>query len=263
MKRFLNISALNIVNVLAIALVLSISGCSEHTGPEIVEVHGPPGPQGEQGPQGEDGMNGENGEQGEPGIDGIECAVDPNTLTMQYEWVQAEAYRQNCTDTNDANYQICLLDAELTYNSCVDATGTDAEPGTGCMAVADGKMQDCEEYYNEQNDSCHNWYAKRVNKIPLRVCGVRIFGNEGGELPYDENGYQYMNVNEEDFDGDGISNWMEFWMGLNPCTPWSFGQCIDDADLDYDADGIPNGEDEAPICPKDFKDKGEYLSDCV
>lgn len=245
-------------NTIAIFLAAVFLGaCS----PDIIEVQGPPGETGEQGEKGEPGDDGQQGIQGEPGVDGVECAMDPNTLLMQHEWSQAEAYRWSCHDSTDLQYQYCLMDAELTYNSCVDATGVDQNPDEGCMAVADGMKDECDEYYKHEDESCENWYAKRVNKQTLRVCGIRIFGNEGGQLPYDENGYQMINVLEGDFDGDGISNWMEYLMGYNPCTPWSFGQCIDDADLDYDADGIPNGTDEFPICNP--QDPGEYQIDCV
>lgn len=50
-------------------------------------------------------------------------------------------------------------------------------------------------------------------------------------------------------------------MGYNPCTPQSFGACVDDAELDYDVDGIVNGEDEFPIC--NWDDPAGWEGDCI
>lgn len=56
---------------------------------------------------------------------------------------------------------------------------------------------------------------------------------------------------DQDTDGDGISDYDESWMSLNPCERCSYGgvEGVDcDADLDFDGDGIPNGEDRYPAC---------------
>ncbi len=56
---------------------------------------------------------------------------------------------------------------------------------------------------------------------------------------------------DHDTDGDGISDYMESWMSLNPCERCSYGgvEGVDcDADLDFDGDGILNGEDRDPGC---------------
>jgi hypothetical protein len=55
----------------------------------------------------------------------------------------------------------------------------------------------------------------------------------------------------QDTDGDGLTDFEESQMYLNPCEPCSYGgvEGVDcDADLDFDQDGIPNGEDEDPDC---------------
>lgn len=54
-----------------------------------------------------------------------------------------------------------------------------------------------------------------------------------------------------DTDGDGVSDYMESFMSLNPCEVCSYGgtEGVDcDADLDFDGDGTPNGEDDSPGC---------------
>lgn len=59
------------------------------------------------------------------------------------------------------------------------------------------------------------------------------------------------NSMEHDADGDGIADYWEYYMGLNPCEKCSYGgipglDC--DGDLDWDRDGVPNGLDTQPIC---------------
>ena len=234
----------------ALVLAITLGGCTE-----IVEVQGEPGARGVPGTPGEGGGV---GEQGLPGEDGIECAVDPDTLTMQYEWVQAQSYRRTCWNANELEEDACQLEAKVLYESCMSMTDNQ----DSCMDSQDQDRIICDNTYIENDYFCDFYYAKRVNKIPLRVCGVRIFDTSSGALPIGEEGYHTMGVLDVDSDEDGISDWMEYNMGLNPCTPHSFGLCIDDADLDYDADGIPNGEDEYPICNPQ-NDPGEYPSDCV
>jgi hypothetical protein len=247
--------------------LIAFTGCADMgpLGPEGPRgEEGPEGPRGEEGQTGLQGIQGNPGEDGEVGEDGKKgfCAIPADTIIMQYEWVQAQSYRNNCLSKSDFHYEDCILNATVNYHDCVEVTGQDQAGDGGCFDFKVNKNKECDESWNQQDYECHNWYAKRVNKIPLRVCGTRIFDNSDGGLPKSEHGnVESMMVVEEDSDGDGISNWMEFLMGYNPCTPHSFGLCIDDADLDYDVDGIPDGEDDFPICNPD--DPGEYPSDCV
>jgi hypothetical protein len=56
---------------------------------------------------------------------------------------------------------------------------------------------------------------------------------------------------ESDYDGDGVSDFYESHMALNPCEKCSYGgtEGIDcDGDLDFDGDGTPNAEDLNPAC---------------
>lgn len=54
-----------------------------------------------------------------------------------------------------------------------------------------------------------------------------------------------------DTDGDGVSDYFELEMGLNPCEPCSYGGTpgVDcDGDLDNDRDGYSNDDDWLPMC---------------
>ncbi len=256
--------------IILAGFIAGIAACGDvgPIGPEgpqgAIGTQGEQGEQGESGPQGPQGSPGTPGTEGTPGEDGKDgdiCAIPSDTILMQYEWTQAEAYRYSCINRADSEYEDCILSSQVNYHDCVEQTGADGPGDNGCFDIADENYADCNNYWQQDENSCHNWYAKRVNKIPLRVCGIRIFDNSNGGLPLDENGgIASMMVVEEDFDGDGISNWIEFWMGYNPCTENSFG-CVHDGDLDYDADGIPDGDDEFPLCNTD--DPGEYVIDCV
>ena len=66
-----------------------------------------------------------------------------------------------------------------------------------------------------------------------------------------------------DSDGDGIADGYEVWMSLNPCEKCSFGGNPEDCDgeQDWDDDGIRNGKDTAPRCPKDLS--GPLAIDCI
>ncbi len=217
-----------------------------------------------QGPQGEQGETGLQGEPGEEGLDSNTCVMPYNTIIMQYEWGQAETWRHSCINTADTSYKDCIQTAKFNHHGCLDHhwNGEEEEKHQGCLDNLYIQKSACEDNLQDDENICRKWHAKRVNKIPLRVCGTRIFDNSNGGLPENEDGdLEYIMMDEEDFDGDGISNWYEFLMGYNPCSSKSFGSCIDDATLDYDADGIPNWEDPYPLC--NMEDPGEYHSDCV
>lgn len=123
--------------------------------------------------------------------------------------------------------------------------------------MENGTHSECAPERDEQESWCTNFSRGWVNKIPVRECGAFIYtiNGEPGDPDYS------LEVNDEDSDGDGISNLNEYYMGLNPCTPHAFGSCSNDADLDYDADGIPNSEDESPRC--NWDDPAEQFSDCI
>lgn len=182
---------------------------------------------------------------------GTDCHVEPATLMMEGAWLEADTYMRTCQRQNEDLYHQCQ------YHS--DDAGMNKEE---CM----------EGYYREQL-MCTYFYAQRVNRMPLRECGVVVFrllvdyeDVMNGTLPEET---QVWEVNTDDDDGDGISTWHEKWIGYNPCTPYSFGRCVSDAELDYDADGVLNGEDDAnnpdgdgsPIC--NWDDPGHWQTDCI
>ena len=82
-----------------------------------------------------------------------------------------------------------------------------------------------------------------ANYQPQVWCNANVWGKGG----------------ENDTDRDGISNFWEYQMGLNPCEKYSVGGTIADGDFDYDNDGILNKNDSSPICNM----QGLYPSDCV
>lgn len=158
---------------------------------------------------------------------------------MRHAWEEAKAY-------NEA----CRLGAEVDHNECIDDNIEDTET--------------CNDQRDEREAICQDVLMRAVNALPIRECGEPVF-IVAGHL--DDPNYGYT-VNENDADGDGISAWDEYLMGLNPCTiksDYHKDECVNDGTLDYDADGIPNGEDPEPLCHGEFGegDPAGYVSDCV
>jgi hypothetical protein len=87
-----------------------------------------------------------------------------------------------------------------------------------------------------------------VNKLPIRECGAEVF------IIDDD-----ISGDSSDADGDGIKNFDEYVMGLNPCSVRSFNAL--DADLDFDIDGLLNGVDPYPRC--NFEDPAGMSTDCI
>ena len=170
-----------------------------------------------------------------------ECAIPPSTLMMQHSWAEATYYRLVCNNNVDDLMHVCNEHSE----------------------DAPGGLSACMEGYYDESAACDYYFAMRVNKFTIRECGVEII-----EMltpfeeydPRDETQRLWKVDLEGDYDGDGISNYREYFMGYNPCTPQSFG-CVNDADLDYDVDGIPNGEDYDPIC--NWDDPAGWEGDCI
>ena len=197
--------------------------------------------EGPQGIQGLSGTQGIAGIQGPPGSEPQECTSPPPvTYEMGLALAKAETYFMSCSG-----------DTYSTYNYC--------------LKMANGNLMEEEACFNEwikADEVCFFFYAKMLNKMPYRECGVKLFE---AVYTYDPNTMveTYTTTflgNTADFDSDGIADWWETWMGLNPCTANTYGSCIEDGDLDYDDDGIPNAQDEKPICNE--LDPEEYLPDC-
>ena len=165
---------------------------------------------------------------------GEDCQAPLSTQTMRNEYVKAYSY-----------HMYCQLDNEMRMDECIEQ----ADP-----------ERSCGEEYNLQQRWCIYYFARKLNKVPLRECGATAWIINGTpdetENPVDPN--------YEDSDGDGVPNYWEVYLGYNPCTPHSFGCSypLDGTD-DFDADGIPDSEDEWPICNMDGTDPADYGSDCV
>lgn len=211
---------------LALLFILALAACSEPT------ASGNSAPVVLKGDKGDPGLGtkGDKGDPGKPGEKGDNCQAPPSTFTMASTWSEAEAFRYSCELEAKMIFELCLVKGD-TSDKCMPA-------------------------YQADGDACNKYYAMKSNKIPLRECGLRIISvtGEPGTQSFD------FHVLDGDQDGDGISNFFEFLMGYNPCTKQSFG-CVNDADLDYDKDGKPNGADDLPLCNP--TDPGEYQSDCI
>ncbi len=172
----------------------------------------------------------------ESGTVGEDCQAPLSTMTMRSEWAKAYALNIDCQDRADLEDFKCILRAD--------------------------PNEDCGAQFNLAQRWCVYWYARQANKIPLRECGITVINILGtpDELDINES---LIEPNDEDEDMDGIPNYWEFIMGYNPCTAHSFGCSFpSDGSDDFDADGIPDSEDEWPICNMG-NDPADYGSDCV
>lgn len=138
-----------------------------------------------------------------------------------------------------------------------------AEDGRDACYKNGGDYGKCQGEYDIEIHRCDYYMALARNKSAIRECDARIYVIPEGVKPEE---YQLM-VDESDTDGDGIVNWREAYMGYNMCSPTSFGFCEGDgqvwadADLDYDADGKPNGTDDDEVC--NWNDPAGYQTDCI
>ncbi|MBT4917751.1 collagen-like protein [Candidatus Peregrinibacteria bacterium] len=203
------------------------------------------GPMGEQGIQGEQGPQGEMGEQGVQGKHGDtseQCTPDVWTLTLQTDYIEAEF-----------RLQACRIETETAQDFCNNWCETKGED--------ESCYDDCEHEAAVSEWHCRLWYAKHVNLSTVRQCGLEVF-TLLDDIDPEVTPYEYpYDVSVEDFDGDGIRDWWELQMGLNPCTQHSLSNCLNDGDLDYDVDGIPNKDDEMQLCNPD--DPAGMQIDCV
>ena len=170
---------------------------------------------------------------------GEECQAPLSTMTTRYEWQLAWMYSIECQEDAYDDERWCFDHGDGSY--------------------------DCADQFRLDQKWCTYWWARMANKIPLRECGITVINILALPDEVAEN-EPHIVGNEEDYDGDGISNYWEFWMGYNPCTKRSFGCSFPpDGSDDYDADGIIDSEDLGPRCNMDpeHPDPADYGMDCV
>lgn len=201
---------------------------------------------GRDGLTGRDGIDGDNGVDGRDGVDGKDACTgpDPNFWLILRDFQEAERYYSACKAGADAQYAICLATSEPDDLNCKEFSS--------CTAY-------CQNSYHQTYDNCYRFTAWRANKTTMRLCDAKVLiytpPNETNTLWGTLSG-----VISEDTDGDGISNFDEYQLLLNPCDTHSYGSCSADAELDGDFDEVPNGKDELPYCNPGDK---ENVSDCI
>jgi len=164
----------------------------------------------------------------------VSCEQDQqHTWSMRYEWDRAWDYNLGCQERAENDFDRCLTSEDVS--------------------------RDCAEEVNLENQWCVYWFARQINKVPLRVCGVSVYNIIGDPSTQDWR----LEPNDNDDDGDGVSNYWEFYLGMNPCSQYSYG-CDggQDGTNDFDADGVLDRDDSAPRCNTGY-DPGDGISDCV
>ena len=151
-------------------------------------------------------------------------------------------------DSNEACYA-----PSLTQNLHNEWMGS-RQAHTYCIAAARDGWESCSkselDNYKCQEELdldvawCNYYRATSVNNAVAAICCARPFIIE--KTPNDEN--HYLTENEEDTDGDGISDYKEFEMGMNPCSRYSHSCEVPDGTLDYDGDGMNDADDDDPTC---------------
>ncbi len=176
---------------------------------------------------------------------GDDCQAPLSTQTMRYKWSEVIMISYYCQERASQNMTRCLDEGLQPSDLCI------------------------QDQQLEQK-RCIYWYGRGVNKIPLRECGAEIFTIIGNPDDLGPDIHPISANLDVDTDGDGISNYWEFMMGYNPCTPNSFGcDFPPDGTDDFDADGYIDAEDEYPMCnatyqgdPDALPDPAEYNFDC-
>ncbi|MDH5597130.1 MAG: hypothetical protein OEY44_03425 [Candidatus Peregrinibacteria bacterium] len=200
-------------------------------GSEALVPNGTDGANGVDGQDGQDGQDGMNGTNGANGADGVSCQTPVSTYYMMNYKLIATEERIRWLESARIRFDNCIMDGIETSTVC-------------------------RENYLRSEFSAHSYYIIRGNFFPENECGARVMEltKTINEFVSEDGSGSLWSRNMEDTDGDGIANYHEFFMGLNPCTPQSFG-CTMDADGDFDFDGVPNGEDQGddygPYCPAD------------
>ena len=73
--------------------------------------------------------------------------------------------------------------------------------------------QSLQTQFQEWGRQCDETYAIMVNKLPIRYCGIVVF--QIRNIP----GEPVLIANQNYNDDDGVSNYWEFKIGLDPCDP--------------------------------------------
>jgi len=107
----------------------------------------------------------------------------------------------------------------------------------GCLDNPNREYEECNEEYEANQEQTREVWETCLTNLPMvpASCVAQL-------EPFSF---------EHDTDGDGIPDYWEYHMGLNPCEKCSYGgvEGVDcDADLDYDRDGTANGIDYNPMC---------------
>lgn len=153
-----------------------------------------------------------------PGDEPVEqhCSVPGQTVLMRLAFEDIEQEWTQCRHYLNTSFLECRLDGTKTQEVCAQER-------------------------TQGFQSCDNTMFQSVTDYTMRECFAPIFTRS-------ESGHYNVNVTG-DTDGDGIADYYEYRMGLNPCLTRSRGDCrLPDADDDFDNDGVANGIDENPIC---------------
>lgn len=146
----------------------------------------------------------------------------PETMVLLQKFTVAKMAMGLCTNLAIANHAVCNSAAH-------DQSERDA----------------CQDLYLTSYHLCDYGRSKMANDAMADACGGKIF-----VLDSDTNPKTYVSAFiDEDQDGDGVKNKIEWLMNISPCTTHTAGSCHpSDGDQDYDGDGIPNKLDPKPLC---------------
>jgi hypothetical protein len=158
-------------------------------------------------------------------VDQDACGKVPvNTIALRQEWDQAR-------DKAEAESDTCYQAYQLQIQDCIDN--------------GEGDELTCPEKYKEQVRVCAYNYAVTMNKPTEERCGAQIHVVPAGADP---NNYVGQWNTGDDTDGDGVENWFEFELEIDPCEPNSRDACKGDGEPDSDGDGANDGDDKQPSC---------------
>lgn len=103
-----------------------------------------------------------------------------------------------------------------------------------CLDDGQQSEEVCQKNYSDGLNVVFKTLVGELNQPTFEACGVEIVTPEG------------QMITDSDFDKDGVSDGMEYFMKTNPCLPYTQGGnlCIMDGDLDSNGDGTLNKDEE-------------------